>query len=111
MPKVIKRRRTKGWIKPEGAVYVGRPTKWANPWKVGGKNPYGTITADRRHAASIFWGFASQNETLIAAAQAELKGKDLMCWCVDWDGENLPPGECHAETLLQLANKELEDGP
>ena len=34
MPQVIKRRRTKGWLMPEGAVFVGRPTKWGNPWVV-----------------------------------------------------------------------------
>ena len=32
MPKRIQRKRTKGWKMPEGAVYVGRRTKWANPW-------------------------------------------------------------------------------
>jgi len=35
MPKRIQRRRTKGWRMPEGAVYVGRPTKWRNPFVVG----------------------------------------------------------------------------
>ncbi|MFD5875664.1 DUF4326 domain-containing protein [Streptomyces sp. NPDC060322] len=30
-PVRIKRRRTKGWRKPEGAVYVGRGSKWGNP--------------------------------------------------------------------------------
>jgi hypothetical protein len=27
----IQRRRTKGWRKPEGAVYVGRGSRWGNP--------------------------------------------------------------------------------
>ena len=31
-PKRIQRRRTKGWRMPEGAIYVGRPTKWGNPY-------------------------------------------------------------------------------
>jgi hypothetical protein len=30
-PTRIQRRRVKGWRKPEGAVYVGRGTKWGNP--------------------------------------------------------------------------------
>lgn len=34
-PKRIQRKRTKGWKMPEGAVYVGRPTKWGNPFKAG----------------------------------------------------------------------------
>ena len=34
-PKRIQQRRTKGWRKPQGAVAVGRGTKWGNPFKVG----------------------------------------------------------------------------
>lgn len=35
-PVRIQRRRTKGWRMPAGAVYVGRPTKWGNPWRLEG---------------------------------------------------------------------------
>jgi hypothetical protein len=31
MPQRIQRKRTKGWKKPDGAVYVGRGSKWGNP--------------------------------------------------------------------------------
>lgn len=31
-PVRIQRKRTPGWTMPEGAVYVGRPTKWGNPF-------------------------------------------------------------------------------
>ncbi|GAA0705040.1 hypothetical protein GCM10010193_70100 [Kitasatospora atroaurantiaca] len=31
-PHRIQRRRVKGWRAPEGVVYVGRGTKWGNPW-------------------------------------------------------------------------------
>lgn len=34
MPNRIQRERTTGWRMPEGAVYVGRPTKWGNPFRV-----------------------------------------------------------------------------
>ena len=34
-PQRIQRQRIKGWRKPEGAVYVGRGTRWDNPFKVG----------------------------------------------------------------------------
>ncbi len=30
--KRIQRKRTKGWKMPENTVYVGRPTKWGNPF-------------------------------------------------------------------------------
>jgi hypothetical protein len=32
-PKRIQRKRTKGWRMPEGAVYVGRPTVFGNPFR------------------------------------------------------------------------------
>lgn len=34
-PQRIQRKRAKGWRMPEGAVYVGRPTKWGNPFGLG----------------------------------------------------------------------------
>lgn len=38
-PERIQRRRSTGWRMPEGAVYVGRPTKWGNPFRL--RTPYG----------------------------------------------------------------------
>jgi len=35
-PKRIQRKRAKGWRMPEGAVYVGRPSKWGNPYRFDG---------------------------------------------------------------------------
>jgi len=35
-PKRIQRKRTRGWRMPDGAVYVGRPTKWGNPYRFDG---------------------------------------------------------------------------
>ena len=35
-PKRIQMRRTKGWRRPEGAIYVGRPSKWGNPFPTDG---------------------------------------------------------------------------
>ena len=35
-PKRIQMRRAKGWRKPEGAVYVGRPSPWGNPFSTNG---------------------------------------------------------------------------
>ncbi|WP_402465698.1 DUF4326 domain-containing protein [Isoptericola aurantiacus] len=37
-PKRIQLRRTKGWRKPEGTVNVARPTKWGNPFTIGGSS-------------------------------------------------------------------------
>lgn len=32
MPERLQRQRTKGWRMPEGAIYVGRPSPWGNPF-------------------------------------------------------------------------------
>ena len=36
IPKRIQRKRTAGWKMPENTIYVGRPSKWGNPFEVGG---------------------------------------------------------------------------
>jgi hypothetical protein len=114
-PRRIRRRRTKGWRMPEGAVCVDRSTKWGNPWRVGGPTPLGhnRKVQDNRHAASIYLGFAPESEALCAAAKAELRGRDLACWCAlcDIHADGKPLGvpcpycePCHADTLLEIAN-------
>lgn len=89
MPKRIQRQRTKGWRMPEGAVYVGRGTKWGNPYKVGT-----CLIPDRRAATEAF---AANLPIGKIAGIAELRGKDLACWC--------PLDQpCHADVLLREAN-------
>ena len=46
-PRRIQRRRTKGWRMPEGAVYVGRPSRWGNRWRV--DEPLGRELASLSH--------------------------------------------------------------
>ena len=94
-PKRIQRSRKKGWRMPEGAVYVGRPTKWGNPHKVG----YGVYQALSpaiavRRYRMYLRGFGTP---ILEEIRAELQGKDLMCWC--------PLDQpCHADVLLEIAN-------
>ena len=151
MPQRIQRRRIKGWRMPEGAVYVGRGSKWGNPF-----GPLGTNLALARVPAAINTGRSWEYETRISAAGMqhdyhhpggritectvraltaaesvecyraylsgdarwplahasrrgadlraalpELTGRDLACWC--------PLDQpCHADVLLELANRHLE---
>ncbi len=104
MPVRVQLMRTKGWRMPPSTVKVDRTTKWGNPFIVGQENPFlpGRIVEDRRHAWSLYLAFAPQNEKLVAAARAELRDKNLACWCP-------LPGLyeddcCHASVLLKLAN-------
>jgi hypothetical protein len=114
-PMRIQRKRTRGWRMPAGAVSVTRPGKFGNPFVPGREAPFlpGRIVADNRHAVSLYRGFAPQNERLVAAARAELRGRDLACWCRLCDahaagkplGSDCPYCEpCHADVLLELAN-------
>jgi len=76
---------------PDDAVYVGRPTKWGNPWVVGKD---GTRADCVRNY--MIWAYAPEQAAFRAEVRVELGGKDLVCWC--W------PNPCHAEVLLRIAN-------
>ena len=94
-PKRIQRKRIKGWRMPEGAVYVGRPTKWGNHWRV-----TETCTATQAVADYRAWLMANQESAERFRLQVkELRGKDLACWC--------PLDQpCHADVLLEIANRD-----
>jgi hypothetical protein len=76
---------------PPDAVYVGRPSKWGNPYQIG-------ISGTRAEVIQMY------KEDLEDALNAnphyleELRGKDLVCWCA--------PLPCHADVLLELANQD-----
>ena len=78
---------------PADAVYVGRPTKWGNPFVVGRDGVRGECV--ELHRAWIV------NQPELLAQLWQLRGKDLVCWCA--------PAACHAETLRDLA--EADDCP
>lgn len=73
---------------PKNAIYVGRPSKWGNPYKIG-------IDGTREEVIELYKKWLSNQRYLNLE---ELKGKDLVCWC--------KPLPCHADILLELANKE-----
>jgi hypothetical protein len=87
MPRVLNRK----WFveMPENAVYVGRPSKWGNPFPMKSE-------ADRDWSVDSHEKWILENKELMAALP-ELRGKDLVCWCA--------PKRCHADTLLRLANQ------
>lgn len=83
---------------PEGAVYVGRGSKWGNPWVVNPElatyPPRNQYRATLGEVLDLYASYATQMADL---AREELEGKDLACWC----GVEAP---CHADVLLELAN-------
>jgi hypothetical protein len=93
-PKRIQRRRTKGWKMPPGTVYVGRPTKYGNPFKIGDPHPVFSVPMDAEDVCKMYeWGMVNVKPDL-----SELRGKNLACWCKEGD-------PCHADVLLRLANE------
>ena len=99
--------RRKGWRMPPNTVKVDRTTKWGNPFvpgKSGGAYTGGAPVKDKRHAFCLYRGVAPDNQRLVADAQAELRGKNLACWCPI--ERYSADGHCHADVLLELANKD-----
>lgn len=119
-PKRIQRKRVKGWRMPEGAVYVGRPTVWGNPfWHVQKFHGIDRSLRLYRELAQGFWtpslvkdwpdGYVISvyqdhqawlkrlNGHPSELIRSYLRGKDLACWC--------PLDQpCHADVLLEIAN-------
>jgi hypothetical protein len=125
-PKRIQRKRTRGYKLPKGAVYVGRPTKWGNPFRAGqdAAGQWGIYLCERPEypliskrseidaktgAVRLYRAYLANDGTqkcairdeggafLKVLAKEELRGKDIACWC--------RPGEpCHADVLLEIAN-------
>jgi hypothetical protein len=56
-----------------GRVYVGRPSKWGNPFVIGRDGLRDDVIAKYR-------AWILRQPALITALH-ELRGKDLICWC------------------------------
>lgn len=120
MPVRIQRKRSKAWRMPEGAIYVGRPSMWGNPFTEANAREVGYISildtpeltrefltqcfrdwltdAGTRRGRDWWQGPESdRRKSAIAGSLSELRGRDLCCWC--------PLDQpCHADVLLELAN-------
>ena len=83
---------------PEGAIYVGRPSKYGNDFKIGDKDLIEDRPMDAEDAVKYFeWSLVYAPNEMITEWKEELRGKDLACWCpLDQD--------CHADVLLRLVN-------
>lgn len=97
----IQRRRTKGWKMPENAVYVGRPTRWGNPYEIGTWSnklgrPVQTIEEAVQLYRDVIWA-APDAPHLTGWVRENLRGKSLACWCAIGH-------PCHADVLLEIAN-------
>jgi hypothetical protein len=97
---------------PEGAVYVGRPTRWGNP--LPGRlrdltveqlvRGYRDLVVLRRATIETPDYIVTLRATdcdipipTVEEVRAALAGRDLVCWCK-------PGVPCHGNVLLQIAN-------
>lgn len=105
---------------PAGAIYVGRPGVWGNPfWHVEkfhgreravglyramvteGWNPRLIVDFTHEYGREVAEDFHEWLKRLgehpVERAVSELRGHDLACWCrLD--------APCHADVLLEVAN-------
>lgn len=110
MPKRIQRKRAKGWKMPENTVYVGRPSKWGNPYPPNKQTRIPLtlfdvnlddvpITLTLEQSLEVYGEWVWQGLETSPTFLDALRGKDLACWC--------PLDQpCHADVLLELANRE-----
>ena len=80
---------------PKDAVYVGRPSKWGNPFKIG-EWDFATHKIMTRSKTIEKYRLWIESNSELSQDLYKLKGKDLVCWCA--------PLSCHADVLLELAN-------
>ena len=76
-------------------VYIGRGSRWGNPYshKVGTLAEH--VVGSRTEAIQKFEEYLLSNQDLMSSLE-ELKGKTLGCWC--------KPKSCHGDILLRYAN-------
>ena len=88
--------------KEESDVYIGRPSKWGNPFT------HLEDVADRegmwlvgtvKEAVEEYRKWIMEQPELLKDLH-ELKGKKLGCWC--------KPGPCHGDVLAELADNLAE---
>lgn len=72
---------------PADAVYIGRPTKWGNPFVIG---PDGT----REEVVNKFREYVLARPDFIKEIRRELTGKDLVCFCA--------PLACHGDIYYEI---------
>jgi hypothetical protein len=71
-------------------VYIGRPSKWGNPFEIGKDGTRDEVIEKFKVYANLTF---TKEEIIL-----ELKGKILGCWC--------SPQNCHGSVLAEIANKE-----
>ena len=67
-------------------VYIGRPSKWGNPFEVG-------RDGNKEECKEKYREYIKNRKDLLDSL-SELEGKALACWC--------KPKPCHGDILVEL---------
>jgi hypothetical protein len=78
--------------------YVGRPSKFGNPYTHLHNTSAPWPVESREDAIRLYEEWIRSQPELMEAAKKELKGKILGCHC--------KPLDCHGDILLKIANEE-----
>jgi len=70
-------------------IYIGRPSKWGNPFREG-------KDGTRKEVIDKYRKYILSNKELMDSLD-ELEGKVLGCWC--------KPKACHGDVLVELIEK------
>lgn len=82
--------------KKPGDVYIGRPSKWGNPFShKPSRVPGVTLVETREEAVRRYREWVLGQPQLLSCLD-ELCGKRLVCWCA--------PELCHGHVLADLAD-------
>jgi len=74
--------------KPRDVVYIGRPSKWGNPFVIG-------KDGDRASVILKYENYLLNSPELLKQL-GELRGKDLVCFCA--------PNACHGDVIIKIIN-------
>ena len=84
-------------------VYIGRPSKWKNPFRM-------RCQSDRRLVIDAFEKFLIQNKDLRHYGMDFLTGKRLGCFCATSAGLSIDdPVICHGQIWLKACRGDYEN--
>jgi len=80
-------------------IYIGRPSKWGNPYSYKSEGTLAEYVVQTREEAILAyreWITKGEGQHLMLDLE-ELKGKTLGCWC--------SPKACHGDVLIELVQR------
>jgi len=93
--KRVQRKRTKGWQMPPNTVYVGRPSKYGNPYRLGFYLAKSLNLTSMDEILNAYEAWLRKKLLEQPHFLDDLKGKDLACWC--------PLDKlCHADIIVKV---------